>query len=204
MPSRFGSGAFGAGVTPDGKTVFVTNFLSNTVSYFDVKTKTHKPPDIAVGTGPLGGAITPDGKTGFVVNNGSNSVSTIDLKTRTKYPTDIPVGPGPIQMAITPDGKTGFVDNFGGPIASANTPMPESIGTVSTIDLKTRTKDPTDITVGPQPGGPGVTPDGKTVFVASYGNGTVSTIDVKTRTKNPTDIPVGVNPTQSLVTPCRR
>jgi YVTN family beta-propeller protein len=121
-----------------------------------VKTRTHKPPDIAVGTGPLGGAFTPDGKTGFVVNNGSNSVSTIDLKTRTKDPTDIPVGPGPIQMAITPDGKTGFVDNFGGPIVSAETPTPESIGTVSTIDVKTRTKDPTDITVGPQPAGPAV------------------------------------------------
>ncbi len=107
-------------------------------------------------------------------------------------------------MAITPDGKTGFVDNFGGPIGSANTPTPESIGIVSTIDVKTRTKDLTDITVGPQPGGPAITPDGKTVFVANYGNGTESTIDVKTRTKNPTDIPVGVNPTTTTVTPCRR
>jgi YVTN family beta-propeller protein len=169
-----------------------------------VKTRTHKPPDIAAGTGPLGGAFTPDGKTGFVVNNGSNSVSTFDLKTRTKYPTDIPVGPGPVAMAITPDGKTGFVDNLGGPIASANTPTPESIGTVSTIDVKTRTKDPTDITVGPQPAAPAVTPNGKTVFVANYGNGTVSTIDVKTRTKDPTDIPVGVNPSTITVTPCRR
>src|SRR4029453_3792824 len=98
-----------------------------------------------------------------VVNNGSNSVSTIDLKAGTKYPIDIPVGPGPISMAITPDGKTGFVDNFGGPVVSAESPTP-GIGTVSTIDVKARTKDPTDITVGAQPGQPVLTPDGKTVF----------------------------------------
>jgi len=57
---------------------------------------------------------------------------------------------------------------------------------VSTIDVKTRTKHPTDIAVGS--GGAGVvTPDGKTVFVTNgnVGNdsfpssGTVSTIDVK-------------------------
>jgi YVTN family beta-propeller protein len=107
-------------------------------------------------------------------------------------------------MGITPDGKTAFVANFGGPIASASTPTPEGIGTVSAIDVKTRTKDPTDITVGPQPAAPAITPDGKTVFVANYGNGTMSTIGVKTKTKNPTDIPVGALPSTVAITPCRR
>jgi YVTN family beta-propeller protein len=90
-------------------------------------------------------------------------------------------------------------------------------GTVSTIDVKTRTKNPTDITVGESPGGVAVTPDGKTAFVvrgnlgatAFGGAGTpsgdsVSTIDVKTRTKNPTDITVGLGPGGVAVTPCRR
>ena len=108
-------------------------------------------------------------------NRFSNSVSTIDVKTRTKNPTDITVGtipdgrrsrptedrlrdqrwqqlgvddrcqdqdqephrhPGrhePHNVAITPDGKTAFVTNT-------------VSGTVSTIDVKTRTKNPTDIT----------------------------------------------------------
>jgi DNA-binding beta-propeller fold protein YncE len=66
--------------------------------------------------------------------------------------------------------------------------------------VKTRTKHPTDITVGANPKGVAVTPDSKTAFVtnANYGNeqegpigDSVSTIDVKTRTKHPTDIPVG-------------
>jgi YVTN family beta-propeller protein len=46
---------------------------------------------------------------------------------------------------VTPDGKTAFAANFGG-------------GTVSTIDAKTRTKTPTDITVGSSPFGVVVTP----------------------------------------------
>jgi YVTN family beta-propeller protein len=65
---------------------------------------------------------------------------------------------------------------------------------VSTIDVETRAKNPTDIDVGPVPAGVAVTPDGKTAFVGHLNSGTMSTIDVKTRTKNPTDITVTSNP----------
>jgi YVTN family beta-propeller protein len=75
------------------------------------------------------------------------------------------------------------------------------IGTVSTIDVKTRTKHPADIPVGAQPVGLALTPDGKTAFVANLASGTVSTIDVKTRTKDPTDIPVGTGPGDVAITP---
>jgi YVTN family beta-propeller protein len=77
-------------------------------------------------------------------------------------------------------------------------------GTVSTIDVKTRTKHATDIPVGTLPTGVAVTSDGKTAFVTNSEGGTVSTIDVKTRTKNPDDIPVGSVPSEVAVTPCRR
>jgi YVTN family beta-propeller protein len=46
-------------VTPDGKTVFVSNIYGNTVSTIDVKTRAKNPSDIPVGTGPLGVAVTP-------------------------------------------------------------------------------------------------------------------------------------------------
>jgi DNA-binding beta-propeller fold protein YncE len=130
-------------------------------------------------------------------------VSTIDVKTRTKDPTDIPVGPYTNRVAVTPDGKTAFVTNFG-PFTSLNVPTPGSIGTVSTIDVKTRTKEPTDIAVGSGAVGVAVTPDGKTAFVAQLDSGTVATIDVKARTKNPTDITVGSRAQGVAVTPCRR
>jgi YVTN family beta-propeller protein len=75
---------------------------------------------------------------------------------------------------------------------------------VSTIDVKTRKKNPTDIPVGREPIGVTFTPDGKTALVAN-GSGSVSTIDVKTRTKHPTDIPVPrAFPWGVEVAPCRR
>jgi YVTN family beta-propeller protein len=77
-------------------------------------------------------------------------------------------------------------------------------GTVSTIDVKTRTKHPTDIPVGANPFGVAVTTDGKTALVTHRTSNTVSAIDVKTRTKNPTDIPVGLTPVEVAFTPCRR
>jgi YVTN family beta-propeller protein len=72
---------------------------------------------------------------------------------------------------------------------------------VSTIDVKTRTKHPTDITVAAKPLRVAVTPDGKTAFVTGD---SVSTIDVKTRTKHPADISVGSQPIGVAVSPCRR
>jgi DNA-binding beta-propeller fold protein YncE len=49
--------------------------------------------------------------------------------------------------------------------------------------VKTRTKHPTDITVGAEPRRVAVTPDHKTAFVADVEGSEVSTIDVKTRKK---------------------
>jgi YVTN family beta-propeller protein len=185
--------------TPDGKTAFVINTGSNSVSTIDVKTRTKDPTDIAVGSFPLGVAITPDGKTAFVANAMSNSVSTIDVKTRTKNPDDIAVGSFPSGVAITPNGKTVFVANTN--LAEGRSPTSD---TLSTVDVKTRIKDPTDIPVGAMPVAVAVSPDGKSAYVPNLGSSTVSTVDVKTRTKDPTDIPVGAMPWQVAFTPCRR
>jgi YVTN family beta-propeller protein len=196
------------GVVPDGvsavaarsrcrATAFVAVGSSSTVSTIDVKTRTEHPTGIAVGTTPVGVTITPNGKTAFVANRDSGTVSTIDVKTRTKNPTDIPVGPRPAAVAFTPDGRTAFVTN--GSLAPG--PIVPGSDTVSTIDVKTRTKNPTDITVGRLPFAVAVTPDGRTAFVTNLGSDTVSTIDVQTRTKNPTDIPVGGQPVGIAITP---
>src|SRR5262249_29138687 len=94
--------------TPDGKTAFLDNYLSDTVSIIDVTTRTKNPGDITVGPSPFDLALTPDGKTAFVTHNNTRvrpvpgTVSTIDVKTRTKNPDDIAVGSGPLGLAITP------------------------------------------------------------------------------------------------------
>jgi YVTN family beta-propeller protein len=95
-------------------------------------------------------------------------------------------------MAVTPDGKTAFVTSSGP-------------GIVSAIDVKTRSKDPTDIPVGVRPSGVAITSYTKTAFV-THGYelaNTVSTLDVKTRTIRGPDITVGTFPITVAVTPCR-
>src|SRR5262249_5279310 len=67
---------------------------------------------------------------------------------------EITVGTRPVWVAVTPDGKTALVANNGS-------------DTVSTIDVKTRTKDPDDIAVGSEPGVVALTPDGTTAFAAN-------------------------------------
>src|SRR5262249_32053091 len=72
---------------------------------------------------------------------------------------------------------------------------------VRTLEATAGPKAPADIAVGSARVQVAVTPDGKTAFVANYGNGTVSTIDVKTRTKSPADIAVGTGPFGVAITP---
>jgi DNA-binding beta-propeller fold protein YncE len=103
-----GPAPYDVAIAPDGKTAFVSNGGSNSMSTIDVKTRTKHPDDIP-GTSGAGVAITPDGKTALSnnanVSNGvpnTGTVSTIDVKTRTKNPTDIPVGQFPFMVAVTP------------------------------------------------------------------------------------------------------
>ncbi len=95
-------------ITPDGKTAYVTNEGSNSVSPIDTATNTPGTA-IPVGSEPSAIAITPDGKTAYVTNEGAvsstnpnGSVTPIDLATKTAGPAII-VGPSPAAIAITPD-----------------------------------------------------------------------------------------------------
>jgi DNA-binding beta-propeller fold protein YncE len=93
-------------------------------------------------------------------------------------------------VGVAPDGVSAVA---GRARCRATAFVPHHVDSVSTIDVKTRAKNPTDLTVGAAPVGVAVTPDGKTAFV-THAAGMVSTIDVKTRTEDPTDIPVGGGP----------
>ena len=96
-----GSTPFAVAITPDGKTAYVTNRDSNSVTPIDTATNTAGTA-IAVGSEPLGVAITPDGKTAYVTNTNSGSVMPIDTATNTAS-TAITVGSNPAAVAITPD-----------------------------------------------------------------------------------------------------
>jgi YVTN family beta-propeller protein len=83
----------GIGITPDGKTLWVTSMLNNAVTVFSLP-GLHQLGTIAVGRGPDWLTFTPDGRRCYVSNAGSDSVSAIDVATR-KELVRIPVGKVP-------------------------------------------------------------------------------------------------------------
>ena len=96
IPETF---SHGMGIAPDGKTLWVTSLLDNSVSVFsmpDLKRLATTP----VGRGPDWMAFTPDNKRCFVSNAGSNSVSVLDVASY-KEVAKIPVGKIPKRIICT-------------------------------------------------------------------------------------------------------
>jgi YVTN family beta-propeller protein len=177
----------GVAITPDGKTAYVVNRTDNTVTPISTATNTAGTA-IPVGTRPEYVAITPDGKTAYVTNANDNTVTPISTATNTPG-TAIPVGKGPFFLAITPDGKTVYETNF-------------TDNTVTPISIATNTAGTAIPAGGDQPTGVGITPDGKTAYVASSGAtvGLVRPISIATNTPG-TPISVGQVPERLAVTP---
>ncbi len=66
----------------------------------------------------------------------------------------------------------------------------DGVASVSVIDTATNTVEAATITVGIEPEGVAVTPDGKHAYVTNFGSNTVSVIDTATNTVVAT-VPVG-------------
>ena len=102
-PSSFSVTLTGVAVTPNGKYVYVSNQLSNSVAVIDtisssvVKT-------VSVGLSPAGLAVTPDGAHVYVSNQGSDNVSVIDTATNTVVATVSVPGPSVISIVPPPQG----------------------------------------------------------------------------------------------------
>ena len=67
-------------MTPDGKTIYVANFDSGTVTPISTATNTAGRP-VKVGREPFAVAITPNGRTAYVVNAASDTVTPISTAT---------------------------------------------------------------------------------------------------------------------------
>jgi YVTN family beta-propeller protein/VCBS repeat-containing protein len=180
-----GYGPAGIAVAPNGKTVYVSNFSSGTVTPIDTTTNTAGTP-ITVGVSGLEGVvITPNGSTLYVASEQSGTVTPIDTTTNTAG-TPITVGGAPFYLTVTPNGKTVYVES----------------GAVTPIDTTTNTPG-TPITVGLGPAsGLVVTPDGKTLYVANFNSGTVSVISTATNTVVDTiGLGPGTDPQAAAVSP---
>ena len=141
-------------ITPDGKTIYVTNYQSGTVTPILTATNTALAP-IRVGGNPWAIAITPDGKTAYVANYQSGTVTPIRTATNTAL-APIRVGRYPWPIAITPDGSTAYVLNGGS-------------GTVTPIRIATNTA-LAPIKVPEGSFSMSITPDGTTVYVLDLGS----------------------------------
>ncbi len=202
-------GPSGMVITPDGKTAYVNNYGSpagvgsgnaTTVNIVNLTTNTISG-TITVGLAPASLAITPDGAFVYVINYvdgnpGTGTISVIQTSDNTVVKT-ITGFFGPFAIAITPDGSFAYVTNFGSnnfsPTAGGIAPNEVSGTTVSAVNLSSNTVE-TTITLGNQPAGIAITPDGRFAYASNYntfylgpnftdltaGKGTVNVIDICT------------------------
>jgi YVTN family beta-propeller protein len=154
-PIPVGKYPFGIAISPDGRTAYVSNFESPSVSVIDLLTLTvSQTIKAGIGEGPRGVAITPDGRFAYVANENSEFISVIDTHSNSALSPQIPVGLA-TQIAISPDGGTGYVTNY----ASRR---------ISTFSVQANTPGPVIPASGLRPYYVAVSPDGGSMFFSSY------------------------------------
>jgi YVTN family beta-propeller protein len=168
-------------VTPDDKTVLVTNWCSWDLSVVDVATAKVRKTIPLNGAYPRGIAVAPDSGTAFVAIMGTTRVDKVDLSSG-KVSVFAQPGRGPRHLVISPDGKYLYSTN-------------NSSGTVSKIDASSG-QVIRSVSTGNQPRSMAISSDGKAVYVVNYESSTVSklrTSDMKEIAKKPTDHhPIGI------------
>jgi YVTN family beta-propeller protein len=104
-----GNDPAGVAVSPNGVSVYVTNYATNTVSVFAADNLSPTITTITVGSGPYSVAFTPNGAFAYVVNQFSNTVSVINTATQTVGAPITPTCEFDHQIAITPNGLEAYV-----------------------------------------------------------------------------------------------
>ncbi len=207
-----GSSPSGVAVTHDGRSAYVTNVASATVSQYSIDPLTgalspKTPASVAAGSSPSGVAVTHDGRSAYVVNdpgiqlNGTVSQYSIDPLTGAlspKTPASVPTGRAPQGVAVTPDGKSVYVTN-----TAASTVSQYSIDQVSGA---LSPKAPASVVAGSVPLAVAVTPDGKSAYVSNFGGDTLSQYSIDSLSgalspKTPASVPGGSFPLAVAVTP---
>jgi len=160
-------------LSPDGKTVYVSNEDEAEVSFIDAATG-KKLQSVKVGQEPEGVKVSPDGKTVYVTSEVASLVHAIDTATG-KVVKNIAVGKRPRRMALTPDGKELWVTSeLDASVTIVSTATHAVVGTVR-FEVKGARRE--DIT----PVGLQMTPDGKRAFVTLGRANHVAFVDVPGR-----------------------
>jgi YVTN family beta-propeller protein len=199
-PIAVGSAPTAVVAGTDGKSVYVANSASGSVSVISTATNTVTT-TIKVGSAPQALALSANRL--YVANAGSGTVSVIDTTTNklvdvnpsTSAIDSIKVGSSPQGLAVSPDGTRLYVANSGsGTVSVINT------ATYKLVDTNPSTSTIDSIKVGSSPTAVAIAPDGSRVYVTNRGANTVSAIDTKTNTMTNT-IAVGPQPSSVKISP---
>jgi len=160
-------------LSPDGKTIYVSNEDEGALSIVDAATGKVMQ-SVKVGKEPEGVKVSADGKTVYVTSEVASMVHVIDAASG-KLVKNIPVGKRPRRIAITPDGRELWVTNELDASVSIVSTATQAV--VATLKLEMKGARREDIT----PVGIQITPDGKRAFVALGRANHVAFIDVPGR-----------------------
>ncbi|WP_254789482.1 PQQ-dependent catabolism-associated beta-propeller protein [Variovorax sp. OV329] len=160
-------------ISPDGKTLYVSNEDEGAVSFIDAANGKVLN-TIKVGKEPEGVKVSADGKTLYVTSEVASLVHAIDVASA-KVVKNIKVGKRPRRMAFTPDGKELWVTNE---LDASVSIVATDTGTVKdTIKFEVKGARSEDIT----PVGIQISRDGKRAFVALGRANHVAFVDVPAR-----------------------
>jgi DNA-binding beta-propeller fold protein YncE len=191
-----GSGPDGVAVSPDGRSVYVTNVLDNTVSQYDVGANgtlsPKSPATIGGNEGPLGLAVSPNGKQLYVADGATDRVQpnitfydvasngTLALRGYAKS-----LGQDPQSLALSPDGKSLYLAQCCVDHGVAQFDVTSNGGLAP--------KTPAWVHIGDDGAGVAVSPNGKSVYVTEYVGSTIYQFNVgaggKLSPKNPASVP---------------
>ena len=172
-----GTGPFAIAISPDGKSVYVANYISNGpdgISQYTVgpdgALSPMTPATVAGGDGPAGIAVSPDGKSVYVTNDnviGPGAISQYSVgptgALSPMTPATVAGGSNPVGIAVSPDGKSVYVTNQGaiGPDGISQ----YTVGPDGALSPMT----PATVAAGNSPFAIAIGPDGKSAYVANLG-----------------------------------
>jgi PQQ-dependent catabolism-associated beta-propeller protein len=160
-------------LSPDGKTLFVSDEEEAELTVVDIASKSKKA-SIKVGKEPEGVKVSPDGKTVYVTSEVASMVHVIDVATQ-KITKNIPVGKRPRRFALSPDGKELWVTNELS--ASVSIISTQDYKVLDTINFELKGARATDIT----PVGIVMTKNGKRAYVSLGRANHVAFVDTASR-----------------------
>ena len=156
-----GSNPVGVAPSPDGKTVYLTNYGTNDLSVYDAVTGTFGVPKKTGGTQAVGVAVSPDGKVVYVINFGSSDLSIYDAITGA-FGAPKATGIARLQsVTISSDGKSVLL------LSASQSELSVYNSDAGTFGAPTKTGGSDSVALA-------LSPDDKTAYVANLGSGDLS------------------------------